>query len=269
MNLKLRNPLAIFDLETTGVDVTKDRIVELSVVRIMPDGTRTVKTKRVNPTVPIPLEASLIHGIYDNDVKDEPTFKQIAKAVAQFFDGCDLAGFNVVKFDLPLLVEEFLRAGVDFDTKNRKIADAQKIFHLMEPRSLGAAYKFYCGKELENAHTAEADTLATWDVLDAQIGMYAGKKIKDVRGNEIEPIKNDMAELHKISMGNTVDFAGRLAYNAKGEVVFNFGKHKDKPVIDVFRQEPSYYDWMMNGDFPLHTKQKLTEIKLLDFNNRR
>lgn len=269
-HLKLKKPLAFFDLETTGINISQDRIVEICIAKAMPDGQLLVKTKKLNPTIPIPLESSLIHGIYDEDVKDEPTFKQVARSLAQFLEGCDLAGFNIIKFDVPVLVEEFLRADVDFDIKNRRMVDAQKIFHLMEPRSLTAAYKFYCGKDInelgKGAHSAETDTLATYHVLNAQIQRYAGVSIKDIHGNESTPIVNDVDELHKLTNSRMVDLAGRMGFNDKGIEVFTFGKHKDKPVEEVLEKEPSYYDWIMKGDFPLDTKRRLTEIKLRQFN---
>ena len=260
--LNLKKPLAFFDLETTGVNVVRDRIIEISIVKALPNGTKEVKTHRVNPEVPIPIETSLIHGIYDEDIKDCPTFKGIAKNIAAFLEGCDLAGFNSNRFDIPLLVEEFLRAGIDFDMKNRKMIDVQRIFHMMEPRNLSAAYKFYCGKDLVDAHSAEADTLATYEILNAQISHYAGVSIKNDKGNEVEPIQNDMSVLHALTATRMVDFAGRMVYNTSGEVVFNFGKHSGKKVLDVLRAEPSYFDWMLRGDFPLDTKRKLTEIRL-------
>lgn len=262
MVLKLKNPLAFLDLETTGVDVIRDRIVEICIVKLMPSGERIVKTRRVNPTIPIPLEASLIHGIYDQDVAEEPTFRNVARSLSQFLEGCDLAGFNIVRFDLPMLVEEFLRADVPFSTEQRRVVDVQKIFHLMEPRTLSAAYQFYCGRELVNAHSAEADTLATLDVLEAQVARYQNKKIKDKSGKEYEPVTGEVASLHELSMSKIVDWAGRMTYNEKGDIVFNFGKHKGRTVKQVLKDEPTYYDWMMNGDFPLNTKQKLTEIRL-------
>lgn len=262
-NLKLKKPLAVFDLETTGTNISRDRIVEISIAKAMPDGTVEVKTKRINPEMPIPIESSLIHGIYDEDVKDEPTFRQMAKSMAQFLQGCDLAGFNSNRFDIPMLVEEFLRVGSDlFDLKNRKFVDAQRIFHQMEPRTLAAGYKFYTGKTLENAHSAEADTLATLEVICAQVEKYEGVKITTKKGEEIEPIKNDVQALHDFTSGKIVDFANRLAYDDNDVIVFNFGKHKGKKVTDVFTKEKGYYDWMMNSDFPLDTKRKLTEIKL-------
>ncbi|MFN3489714.1 MAG: exonuclease domain-containing protein [Emticicia sp.] len=261
-SLKLRKPLAVIDLETTGVNVAKDKIVELCIAKAKLDGTVEVKTKLINPGIPIPLETSLIHGIYDEDVKDAPTFKQIGKALAQFLEGCDLAGFNSNRFDVPMLVEEFLRMDVDFDVKNRKLVDAQRIFHLMEPRTLSAAYKFFCHKSLENAHSAEVDTLATLEVLCSQVERYEGVKIKNDKGEEYEPVKNDMEVLHQLTSGNIVDFAQRMTINKSGEIVFNFGKHSGKSVKQILKNEPQYYDWMINGDFPLDTKRKLTEIKL-------
>ncbi|MCD8539558.1 MAG: 3'-5' exonuclease [Leadbetterella sp.] len=261
--LKLKKPLAFIDLETTGINITRDRIVEISIAKANLDGTVETRTKKVNPTIPIPLESSLIHGIYDEDVANEPTFKQLARSLAQFLEGCDLAGFNSNRFDIPMLVEEFLRIDNSlFDIKNRRLIDVQRIFHLMEPRTLAAAYKFYCSKTLENAHSAEADTLATMEVLCAQVEKYEGVTLKDDAGNEYEPVKNDMDELHKLTSNSLVDFAQRMALNKNGEVVFNFGKNAGRKVEEVLTREPQYYDWMMNSEFPLDTKRKLTEIKL-------
>lgn len=260
--LRLKKPLAFFDLETTGVNIVRDRIVEISVVKALPNGETEIRTRRVNPEMPIPLESSLIHGIYDEDIKDAPTFKGIAKNLAAFLEGCDLAGFNSNRFDIPMLVEEFLRAGVEFDVKNRKTVDAQRIYHMMEPRNLSAAYQFYCGKTLTNAHSAEADTIATFEVLQGQIARYEGVKVVDAHGVETEPIKNDVAVLHELTASKLIDFAGRMAYNDKGEEIFNFGKHNGKRVADILKNEPSFFDWMMKGEFPLDTKRKLTEIKL-------
>jgi DNA polymerase III subunit epsilon len=261
--LKLKKPIAFIDLETTGINISKDRIVEICIAKANIDGSVDVKTKRINPTIPIPLESSLIHGIYDEDIINEPTFRQLAKSLSQFLDGCDLAGFNSNRFDIPMLVEEFLRVDNDiFDVKNRRFVDAQKIFHLMEPRTLVAAYKFYCNKSLENAHSAEADTIATLEVVCAQVEKYAGVKMKNEKGEEFEPIKNDIDTLHQLSSQNLVDFAQRMILNNKGEVVFNFGKNAGKKVEEVLKKEPQYYDWIINNDFPLDTKRKLTEIKL-------
>ncbi|MFN8353594.1 MAG: exonuclease domain-containing protein [Spirosomataceae bacterium] len=261
-SFKLRKPLAFFDLETTGISLLRDRIVEISVAKALPDGSVEVKTKRINPGMPIPLEASLIHGIYDDDVKDCPQFKQIARSFAQFLEGCDLAGFNSNRFDIPMLLEEFLRADIEFDTKNRRMIDVQRIYHLMEPRNLSAAYRFYCDKNLEGAHTAQADTLATLEILDAMVKRYDGTTIKNDKGELYAPVKNDMDALHEITSARIVDFAQRMIFNSKGQEVFNFGKHAGKPVVEVLKQEPNYYDWMMKGDFTLDTKRKLTEIKL-------
>lgn len=266
MRLNLRKPLAFFDIESTGINISHDRIVEISIVKAMPNGETIIKTSRINPSIPIPLESSLIHGIYDADVEGSPQFKSIAKSLAKFLEGCDLAGYNIIKFDVPLLVEEFLRAGVNFDISNRRLIDAQKIFHMMEKRTLSAAYKFYCNKELQGAHGAEADTLATYEVLQAQVEKYQGQEVSDTLGKFLGIIDNDMDTLHKITATGMVDLAGRFCLNTEGIEVFNFGKHKGKPISTVLKQEPSYYDWMMNGDFPLDTKRKLTEIKLRDFN---
>jgi DNA polymerase-3 subunit epsilon len=253
MKLHLKRPLVVFDLETTGTSVNSDRIVEFSYIKVMPDGTENVKTLRFNPGIPIPHEVSLIHGIFDDDVKDAPLFKQKAKELAEEFKGCDFAGFNSNKFDFPLMVEEFLRAGVEFDVESRKFVDAQRIFHMMEQRTLTAAYKFYCNKELINAHSAEADTIATLEVLKAQIERY-------------ENLENDVDFLHNFTkQDKNVDLAGRIIYNNEGIPVFNFGKHKGKPVQEVFKTDFGYYDWMMNGDFAEDTKRRLTQIKLQGF----
>lgn len=260
--LKLKKPLAFFDLETTGINIQKDRIVEISVLKAHVNGETEIKTFRINPEIPIPLETSLIHGIYDEDIKDCPTFKSFAKTLANFLHGCDLAGFNSNRFDVPMLVEEFLRAEVDFDMKNRRLVDVQRIFHLMEPRNLSAAYRFYCGKDLDNAHSAQADTVATFEVLGAQIERYAGAQIKNDKGELYEPIQNDVEALHALTSSKFVDFANRMVYNNKGEEVFNFGKYNGRLVTDILRQDPNYYDWMMKGDFALDTKRKLTEIKM-------
>lgn len=266
MELNLKNPIAIFDLETTGINITNDRIVEISIVKVQTNNDTDIKTLKVNPEIPIPLESSLIHGIYDKDIKDAPTFKQIAKNLANFLEGCDMAGFNILKFDLPLLVEEFLRADIEFDISNRKLVDAQKIFHMMEKRTLSAAYKFYCNKTLEDAHSAEADTLATYEVLKAQVEKYQGQEAVDALGKKIGHIENDMNTLHNLTASKMVDLAGRIVKNDNGVEVFNFGKHRLKPVEQILKAEPGYYDWMMKGDFPQDTKRKLTQIKLRGFN---
>ena len=266
--LNLTKPLAFFDLETTGTNVSKDRIVEIAVVKVMPNQEISTKSSRINPTIPIPIESSMIHGIYDKDIVDCPTFADVAHTFAQFLQGCDLAGFNHIKFDIPLLMEEFSRVSVDFDINNRKLVDAQKIFHMMEPRTLSAAYKFYCEKELEGAHNAEKDTMATYEVLKAQITKYEGRKVKDAKGNETELIKNDMTVLHNLSFDKLVDLAGRMVFNEKREELFNFGKYKGQKVEDVLKKDPAYYDWIMNGDFAIDTKKKMTEIKLRGFNKK-
>lgn len=261
MKLNLKRPLAFFDLETTGVNVASDRIVEISILKAMPDGTEEVKTMRINPGMPIPLESSLVHGIYDEDIKNERTFKQVAEELARFLDDCDLAGYNSNKFDIPVLMEEFLRARVDFDLENRHFVDVQNIFHQMEQRTLRAAYQFYCGKSIENAHSAEADIKATYEVLLAQLDKYEGVEFEDKKGNKSVPVKNDIESLHAFTnMNKPVDFAGRMVYNEEGIEVINFGKHKGKCVEDVFQAEPSYYSWMQKGDFPLYTKRCLEKI---------
>lgn len=261
--LNISKPIAFFDLETTGTNITTDRIVEISIVRISPPDEKVeIKTFRVNPGMPIPEHASAVHGIYDKDVANEPTFDTLAPQVAQFLKDCDLGGFNSIRFDVPLLVEEFHRAGIDLNLSKRKLVDAQKIFHLMEPRTLSAAYRFYCNKELVGAHGAEADALATYEVLKAQIQRYENKPLKDSTGKVIAEIKNDINSLHQVSSNNMVDLAGRMIYNDKGEVVFNFGKYKGLKVADVLKKDPNYYDWMQNGDFAMDTKAKLTQIKI-------
>ena len=252
MQLNLKNPIVFFDLETTGVDPSRDRIVEISTVKVFPDGNKEIKTHRLNPEMHIPEEATAVHGITDEDVANEPPFRAIAKSLAAYLEGCDFGGFNSNKFDVPVLIEEFLRAGVNVDFKNRKFIDVQNIFHKMEQRTLTAAYKFYCNKDLDNAHSAEADTLATYEVLMAQLDRYPD-------------LQNDVAYLADFSArGQSADYAGRILYNEKGEEVFGFGKYKGRLVTDVFREEPSYYAWMMNGDFPLYTKKVITEIRLRD-----
>lgn len=259
MQLNLKNPVAFFDIESTGLDVATDRIVEISIVKVSPSAPGEpnkveVKTRRINPEMHIPEEAQAVHGISDEDVAGEPTFKQIAKSLAQWLKGCDIAGFNSNHFDIPLLAEEFLRADVDFDFRKRKMVDVQNIFHRKEQRTLKAAYKFYCGENLDNAHSAEADTMATYKVLEAQLDRY--------KDDEQEPLINDMAFLAEYSTKSRfVDYAGRMVYNDKDEPVFNFGKHKGERVADVLRKEPGYFAWMMDGAFTLDTKHQLELIK--------
>lgn len=251
MKLNLKNPVIFFDLETTGVNITTDRIVEISYLKIYPNGNEMSRTMRINPEMSIPKQASEVHGIYDEDVKDCPTFKQVAKDIAADFEGADIAGFNSNRFDVPLLAEEFLRAGVDLDMTRRKFIDVQVIYHKLEQRTLSAAYRFYCGKELEGAHSADADTRATYEVLQAQLDHYP------------DELQNDIAWLSEYSSHTrNVDFAGRIVYNENNVEVFNFGKYKGIPVIEVLRRDPGYYSWMMQGDFSLNTKQVLTRIRL-------
>ncbi|MDR3261844.1 MAG: 3'-5' exonuclease [Tannerella sp.] len=250
MQLNLANPIVFFDLETTGINISKDRIVEISILKVFPNGKEESKTRRINPEMPIPPESTKIHGITDEDVKDCPTFKEIAKSLAALIEGCDLAGFNSNRFDIPLLAEEFLRSGADIDLNKRKFVDVQTIFHKMEQRTLSAAYKFYCEKDLDNAHSAEGDTKATYEVLKAQLDRYPD-------------LQNEIKYLSEFSsFTNNVDFAGRMIYNEKKEEVINFGKYKGRLVTEVLRNDPSYYAWIMNGDFSLNTKKILTEIRL-------
>ena len=249
MNLILNRPICFFDLETTGLDISTTRIVEIAILKVFTNGTRDLFVKRINPGIPIPADSSEIHGIYDDDVKDAPLFSSIAKEILHFFDDCDLAGFNSNKFDIPVLVEEFLRSNIEFDFENRRFIDVQTIYHKMEQRNLAAAYKYYCDKVLENAHSAEADILATFEILDAQILRY-------------ENLEGNVASLSEFSKGKnqSVDFANRIVLNEQGDVVFNFGKHKGKAVEAVFKVEPGYYSWMMQGEFPLYTKKVITRI---------
>lgn len=250
MKLNLKNPIIFFDLETTGTNITTDRIVEISYLKIQPNGNESSKTMRINPEMPIPEESSKIHGIYEEDIVDCPTFKQVAKSIAQDFEGADLAGFNSNRFDIPLLAEEFLRADIEIDMSSRKFVDVQVIYHKLEPRTLSAAYKYYCGKSLEDAHSAEADTRATYEVLKAQLDKY-------------DELENDIAFLSEFSRFNrNVDFAGCIVYNEEDVEVFNFGKYKGQPVEKVLVEDSGYYGWMMNNNFSLHTKSVLTSIRL-------
>ncbi|MDD5869957.1 MAG: 3'-5' exonuclease [Bacteroidales bacterium] len=250
MELKLQNPLIFFDLETTGVNASKDHIVEISYIKLMPNGTEIEKTLRINPEMHIPEEATAVHGITDADVADKPRFKDIAKELARVFEGCDIAGFNSNRFDVPLLAEEFLRADVEVDFSRRRFVDVQTIFHKMEQRTLSAAYKFYCGKDLDDAHSANADTRATYEVLKAQLDRYPS-------------LQNDVDFLSKFSTHNrNVDLAGRIVYNDNNVEVFNFGKYKGIPVEEVLKTDSGYFGWILNGDFPQNTKNVLTNIKL-------
>ncbi|MGE5348965.1 MAG: exonuclease domain-containing protein [Actinomycetota bacterium] len=253
MELNLRKPLVILDLETTGVNIATDRIVEFSALKVSPGGGEEWLTLRLNPGIPISPEATRVHGITDADVANEPHFKDVARRIASFLEGCDLAGFNSMKFDIPILSEEFLRVNVDFNPARHRYVDVQVIFHKKEQRTLSAAYKFYCNMELENAHSSKADTAATYEILKAQLDRYPD-------------LENDIEKLSAYSaFNNNADLAGRIVFNEQGQEVFNFGKHKGKPVEQVFKEEPSYYSWMMNGDFPLNTKQVITAIKVRSF----
>lgn len=250
MKLNLKNPIVFFDLETTGINVSSDRIVEITYLKVEPNGNKTSKTLRINPQMHIPEQASAVHGIYDQDVADCPAFRQVAASIAKDIEGCDLAGYNSINFDIPLLVEEFLRADVDVDLKRRKFVDVMVIFYKQEPRNLSAAYKFYCGKDLSNAHSSEADTMATLEILEAQLCRYGD-------------LENTVDFLSEYSSHNkNVDYAGRIIYDDKKREIFNFGKYKGMLVVEVFRRDPSYYQWMMNGDFPLYTKKVITRLKL-------
>jgi DNA polymerase-3 subunit epsilon len=250
LELNLRRPIAFLDIETTGINVSTDRIVELSVLKISPTGKEDWMILRINPEMPIPPKSTAIHGITDDDVAKAPKFREIAKNLGSFLEGCDLAGYNAIKFDIPVLAEEFLRSNIDFNFKKRRYIDVQVIFYKKEQRTLSAAYQFYCNKNLENAHSSKADTSATLEVLKAQLDRY----------NDLE---NDVEKLADFSsFNNIVDFAGRIIYDDNGVEMFNFGKHKGKSVESVLKQEPAYYAWMMNGDFPLYTKKIMTEIKL-------
>ena len=253
MNLNLKNPIVFFDLETTGTNINSDRIVEICYLKVYPNGMEETKTMRINPEMHIPESATAVHGIHDEDVANCPKFKEVAASIAHDIEGCDLAGFNSNRFDIPVLAEEFLRAGVDINMSKRKFIDVQVIYHKLEQRTLSAAYKFYCDKNLEDAHTAEADTRATYEVLKAQLDRYP------------DELQNDMAFLSEYSSFNSnVDFAGRMVYDDNGVEVFNFGKYKGMPVADILRKDPGYYSWILQGDFTLNTKQMLTKIKLRD-----
>lgn len=263
MKLNLKNPLVFLDLETTGINIVTDRIIEVAFLKINIDGSEQEKVVRVNPEMPIPEEASRIHGIINADLEDAPTFKEVAKSLAKFIEGCDLAGYNSNRFDIPLLAEEFLRVGIDIDLKKKKFIDIQAIFHKMEKRTLAAAFKYYCNKELINAHSAMADTRATYEVMQSQLDMYKETEYKDTKGNVSVPIVNDIDKLSEFSSyDRNVDFVGRIVYNENGVEVFNFGKNKGVPVTKVLKEQPGYFGWIMNGEFPLYTKKVLTNIKL-------
>ncbi|MBX7126745.1 MAG: 3'-5' exonuclease [Cyclobacteriaceae bacterium] len=262
MKLNLKIPIVIFDLETTGTNIQQDRIIEIAMIKLMPNGERLEKYNLVNPGMPIPPDSTAIHGITNEKVAGQPTFKELARDYAKFLEGADLSGFNIMKFDVPILVEEFLRAGVEFDYARKRIVDSQRIFHLMEKRNLSAAVEFYCQKKLEDSHTARADAQASLEVLLAQVERYENKPVTDALGQPMGIIRNDMEELGKLVASDMIDLAGRMIKDARGEAIFNFGKHKGKSVLAVLQQEPAYYDWMMQSDFSLDTKRRLTEIKL-------
>lgn len=263
MQLQLKNPIVFLDLETTGINIVTDRIVEIALIKVSVDGAEEEKLMRINPECPIPEESSLIHGIYDADVKDAPKFKEVAKELARFIEGCDLGGFNSNRFDIPLLAEEFLRADVDIDMKKRRFIDVQAIFHKMEKRTLAAAFKFYCNEELVDAHSAMADTKATYDVLKAQLDRYKDVEFEDNKGKKSTPIVNDIEQLSDFSSyDKNVDFVGRIVYNDKGVEVFNFGKNKGIPVEKVLQEQPGYFGWILNSEFPLYTKKVLTQLRL-------
>ena len=261
MELKLTQPLAIFDLETTGTNLGTDRIIEIFIIKVLPEGLEITLNERINPGIPIPPESTAIHGISDADVADKPGFAELAPRIAAFIEGCDLSGYNAIKFDIPLLAEELLRAGMEFDISSRRVIDVQNIFHKMEPRHLSAAYKFYCGLPLEGAHGAEADTRATYEILKAQLDRYKGTDYADRGVHLSEPVRNEVQALHEFSTySRHVDLAGHIVYDENNVEVFNFGKHKGRSVEEVFRIEPSYFSWMMNGQFPMYTKKVIKGI---------
>ena len=261
MNISLTRPLVFFDVETTGLNVGKDKIIELALLKINPDGSEEERVWRFNPEMPISKEAEAVHGICNADLKEEPIFAEIADSILTFLENCDLAGYNSNKFDLPLLVEEFLRVDKEFDLMDRQCIDVQNIFHKMEPRNLSAAYRFYCQKELTNAHQALADSRATFEILKGQLAKYEGKTHEDAKTKRITTLKNDVKTLSDFTREHrTVDFAGHIVFNDNDDEVFNFGKYKGVPVKNVFIIEPPYYDWMMKADFPLYTKKIISRI---------
>lgn len=263
MEIRLTKPITFLDIEATGLNIGSDRIVEICLMKVNPDQSHETRTHRINPGIPIPAAVTKIHGITDADVAEAPLFKDVAHSLLRFIDNSDLAGYNSNKFDIPLLAEEFLRAGIDFDLEGRRLVDVQNIFHFMEPRTLNAAYKFYCNSVIENHHSAEADVVATYEVFKAQLKKYEHAFIEDAKGNTWQPVVNDIGKLSELSARTkNVDLAGRIVYNEQGVEVFSFGKHKDKAVTEVFTKEPSYYNWMMQGDFPLYTKKVITKIRL-------
>jgi DNA polymerase-3 subunit epsilon len=267
MELNLHRPIVFIDLETTGLDISSDRIIEIAAIKIHPDGRKSEFEEVLNPQIPIKAESTAFHGFKDADVKDKPSFKDIAPRLIDFIKGCDFAGYNSNKFDIPLLAEEIIRAGFDFDMKNRNLIDVQNIFYRMEQRTLKAAYRFYCNKHLKNAHSAMADIEATYEILKAQLDRYEGADFEDLFGNKSQPIVNDMRQLADFTnFHKNADLAGQIIINKDGVEVFNFGKHKGKSVESVFNKEPQYYDWIMNARFPLYTKKVFQQIRLRKLN---
>lgn len=263
MHINLTKPIVFIDLEATGLIIGLDRIVEISLLKVNVDNSTETKTMKINPEMPIPEKVSKIHGIYDKDIVEAPTFKQAAPELLRFIGNSDFGGYNSNKYDIPLLAEEFLRVEADFDLKGRRLIDVQNIFHFMEPRNLAAAYRFYCNSTLENAHTAEADVKATFEIFKAQLAKYESVELEDEKGNKFRPVQNDISKISELTTKTkNADLAGRIIYNENGVEVFAFGKHKDKPVEEVFSKEPSYYNWIMQGDFPLYTKKVITQIRL-------
>ena len=260
MKLNLVRPMAFIDLETTGVDIVKDRIIQIAVLKVFPDGNEEMKTWIINPTIPIPAVTSEIHGINDEVVKDKPTFVNIADSLLNYINDSDLAGYNSNRFDIPLLIAEFLRVDIDFQLEGRNIVDVQTIFHKMEPRSLKAAYRYYCGKELVGAHDAENDIRATYEVLKSQLERYENVEYEDKEGNKSYPIKNDIDELQQFTPFDFLDPTKRVIYDEHNQIIFNFGKYKGKPVVEAFREEPKYYRWMMEKEFSVFTKKAVTKI---------
>ena len=269
MELNLNKPIVFFDLETTGLNITKDRIIEIAAIKIEPNGKEHSLVQILNPEVPIPKESTAFHGFKDEDVKDKPTFKEFAPKLNQFIQGCDLAGYNSNKFDVPMLAESLMRAGYDFDMKNRRNIDVQNIFYRMEQRTLKAAYKFYCDKTLKNAHSALADITATYEILKAQLDRYKGSDFEDLFGNISQPVVNDMKKLSEFTNFNkNADLAGQIIFDANGEEVFNFGKYKGRSVSKTFLKEPQYFEWMMKADFPQYTKKVIQNIRLRTLNSK-
>jgi DNA polymerase-3 subunit epsilon len=263
MKLNLTKPIAFFDIETTGLNVGTDKIMEISIIKIDVQNNKTIKTWRINPGIPISAESVRITGITDEMVRDCPDFKKVGPEIAAFLENCDLAGYNSNKFDVPVLVEEFLRSGIDFELKNRRLVDVQNIFHFMEPRTLSAAYKFYCQKEIVNAHSAEADAEATFEVFCSQLEKYKDIQLQTEKGERYFPVQNDIASLSLLTTrSKNVDLAGRIVFNDKNVEVFGFGKYKDKGVKEIFEKDPGYYSWMMQGDFPEYTKKVITRLSL-------